>query len=530
MAIQLPTIFQERMQSLLKEQYPHFIKSYDQAPHGGLRVNTLKISKEHMMDITPFTLRPIPWCPTGFYTEHGARPGKHPFYHAGLYYIQEPSAMAPVELLNVQPGESVLDLCAAPGGKSTQIAAKLQGKGLLVSNDLNAERTKALAKNLELYGVRNGIVLNEHPDRIAERFPMFFDKILIDAPCSGEGMFRKDEDMVKSWNTDSPFKYADMQRNILRAAAFMLKPGGRIVYSTCTFSPEENEGMIAEFISAHSEFQVVPTGGTGSFAKGEISWVDEQSEQKTGTDTVPQDVWKQVEGTARLWPHLVEGEGHFMAVLQHNGVGAENSTSYESEPLYMRSSPVREASKRDKSGKDRRDERIMSNSGGKGKSKASVGKRGKHEEVDGDQLAAYEQFVREMLTFKPQGNLILFGNHIYVSPVHESRLQGLKVIRPGWYMGEAKNGRFIPGHPFACALHPQEFKRVINLSIEQGEAVKYLKGETLNIERERVQCSPETEAKGYALICIEGYSAGWAKWQDGMLKNEYPAGWRWTSV
>lgn len=222
--------------------------------------------------------------------------------------------MAPVELLDVTPGEAVLDLCAAPGGKSTQIAAKLRGTGMLVSNDLNADRTKALAKNIELYGVRNAVVLNEHPDRIAEKFPAFFDKILIDAPCSGEGMFRKDEAMIKEWDGDSPLKYADMQRGILRAAATMLRPGGRIVYSTCTFSPEENEGMIAEFVAGHPEFRVLPVGGTGSFAAGETDWLKEQG---SGFGHIPDQVWEQVRGTARLWPHRIEGEGHFLAVLQH---------------------------------------------------------------------------------------------------------------------------------------------------------------------------------------------------------------------
>lgn len=205
--------------------------------------------------------------------------------------------MAPVELLGVQPGDRVLDLCAAPGGKSTQIAAKLQGEGLLITNDLHPERTKALAKNLELYGVRNGIVLNESPERIAAAFPGFFDRILIDAPCSGEGMFRKDEDMVKQWEPETPAKYAGMQRDILAAALAALKPGGTVVYSTCTFALEENEEMIDDFLSGHPQFSLVPVGGSGSFA--------------AGLGPLP--------GAARLWPHKVMGEGHFMAVLRHDG-------------------------------------------------------------------------------------------------------------------------------------------------------------------------------------------------------------------
>ncbi|GJM84209.1 hypothetical protein HMSSN139_67050 [Paenibacillus sp. HMSSN-139] len=202
------------MRELLGEEYDAFYASYGNPRFAGIRVNTLKIDPAEFREAAPFELRPIPWCKTGYYVDEQTKPGKHPYYHAGLYYIQEPSAMAPVELLDVAPGERVLDLCAAPGGKSTQIAAKLRGSGMLVTNDINAERTKALAKNIELYGVRNAVVLAESPERIARAFPYSFDKILIDAPCSGEGMFRKDEDMARLWEPEWVRKYAGMQRDI----------------------------------------------------------------------------------------------------------------------------------------------------------------------------------------------------------------------------------------------------------------------------------------------------------------------------
>lgn len=305
MAVQLPSIFAERMKSLLGDEFEQFMKSYEQSPHAGLRVNTLKISLEQFKEIAPFDMRPIPWCGTGFYVPHGVKPGLHPYYHAGLYYIQEPSAMAPVELLNVKPGERVLDLCAAPGGKTTQIAAKLQGKGVLVTNDIHAERTKALAKNVELYGVRNAVVLNESPERIASAFPHYFDKVLIDAPCSGEGMFRKDEDMVKSWENHSVEKCVLMQRDILETAAKLLAPGGTIVYSTCTFAPEENEAMIAEFLNINPDFVVNDIPESAGFAPGRPEWVRQmlpETAQKT------ESVLDQTRGTARLWPHLLEGK------------------------------------------------------------------------------------------------------------------------------------------------------------------------------------------------------------------------------
>ncbi len=381
MAAQLPSSFSERMRDMLGTDYNQFVESYKENPLGGVRVNTLKITVESLKALSTLGLEPIPWCPTGFYTEEGARPGKHPHYHAGLYYIQEPSAMAPVELLNVEPGDRVLDLCAAPGGKSTQISAKLLGEGLLVSNDLHPERTKALAKNLELYGVRNGIVLNDNPDHIAAAFPLFFDKILIDAPCSGEGMFRKDEDMVKQWDTGTPAKYAAMQRDILRSAAAALAPGGTLVYSTCTFATEENEEIIADFISSHPQFSVVTVGGTGSFAPG----------------------FGELSGTARLWPHKVKGEGHFMAVLQHKGlkVSAEERDRVEmklNESARNTNSKVAAHIKSSSKTEGRRGKE------GKFSHKPAGGTdRGRQSSGEDQALVAYANFVREQLGWEPKG-------------------------------------------------------------------------------------------------------------------------------
>ncbi|MEK4187444.1 RsmB/NOP family class I SAM-dependent RNA methyltransferase [Paenibacillus odorifer] len=505
MAAQLPSSFSERMMDLLGTDYNQFADSYKETPNGGVRVNTLKISVEKLQALSTLELEPIPWCPTGFYTEDGARPGKHPHYHAGLYYIQEPSAMAPVELLDVQPGDRVLDLCAAPGGKSTQISAKLSGEGLLVTNDLHPERTKALAKNLELYGVRNGIVLNESPDHIAAAFPLYFDKILIDAPCSGEGMFRKDEDMVKQWDSGTPAKYAAMQRDILRSAATALAPGGTLVYSTCTFATEENEEIIAEFISEHPQFSVITVGGTGSFAPG----------------------FGELSGTARLWPHKVKGEGHFMAVLQH--VGPKVSAEERDQAEVKLSAVTRNTNKKGTAHiKSANKPEARRGKEGKFSNKSAAGaERGRQGSGEEQALAAYGDFIKDQLGWEPKGYPIFFGDHLYISPLPKERLNGLKAIRPGWYVGHVRNGRFIPGHPMATALHPEESCRSVSLSSTSNEAISYLKGETLLISQERLSIKIGTTQKGYVLVCIDGYSAGWGKWQDGVLKNEYPAGWRW---
>ena len=252
----LPEGFILRMQSLLGEEYAAFSASFDRPLCTGLRLNPLKTG--FTGDLSRFSLSPVPWCPTGYVYDAASRPGLSPYHAAGLYYLQEPSAMAPAELLDPQPGERVLDLCAAPGGKSTQLAGKLQGRGLLVCNEINAKRAKILAGNIERMGIANALVLSEHPARLAERFAGFFDRILVDAPCSGEGMFRKNEDACDEWSPENVENCAARQAEILDCAAEMLKPGGRLVYSTCTFAPAENEGSISRFLERHPEFELLP--------------------------------------------------------------------------------------------------------------------------------------------------------------------------------------------------------------------------------------------------------------------------------
>lgn len=229
--MKLPLKYTETMKALLGEEYDAYLASFDEERFYGLRVNTLKISAEEMAARGVFSLRPVPWCETGFYYDGAERPAKHPYYHAGLYYLQEPSAMSPAATLPIEKGDRVLDLCAAPGGKTTQLGARLGGTGLLVANDISAGRAKTLLKNVELAGIRNAIVMSETPERIAERLPNFFDKILVDAPCSGEGMFRKEPDMVKSWDAEMLAFCRSEQAKILEACAPMLKAGG------CSFIP-----------------------------------------------------------------------------------------------------------------------------------------------------------------------------------------------------------------------------------------------------------------------------------------------------
>ena len=248
--MKLPLKYTETMKALLGEEYDAYLASFDEERFYGLRVNTLKLSAEEMAARGVFSLRPVPWCETGFYYDGAERPAKHPYYHAGLYYLQEPSAMSPAATLPIGEGDRVLDLCAAPGGKTTQLGARLGGTGLLVANDISAGRAKTLLKNVELAGIRNAIVMSETPERIAERLPHFFDKILVDAPCSGEGMFRKEPDMVKSWDAEMLAFCRSEQAKILEACAPMLKAGGMLLYSTCTQDYTNNEKAMNEIASS----------------------------------------------------------------------------------------------------------------------------------------------------------------------------------------------------------------------------------------------------------------------------------------
>lgn len=276
----LPEKFLERMQEMLGDEYEAFLASFERENYQALRINPLK-KNDGTGGILNFHLSPVPWEPKGYYYAAEDQPGKHPYHEAGVYYIQEPSAMAVVPLLGVQPGEKVLDLCAAPGGKSTQIAGYMQGEGLLVSNEIHSARAKILSENIERMGVRNACVTNESPTRMSEKFAEYFDKILVDAPCSGEGMFRKNEAACGEWSPQNVELCAVRQDEILDRAAGMLRAGGRMVYSTCTFSVLENEGSIHRFLERHSDFSLIKS--------------------------------------LRLWPHKVKGEGHFAAVLQKAG-------------------------------------------------------------------------------------------------------------------------------------------------------------------------------------------------------------------
>jgi len=294
----LPEAFLERMKIQLGGEYSAFLESLERPRAVALRRNPRKAVP------MAFEGDPIPWEPMGFYYDPSARPGLHPLHEAGAYYLQEASAMAPVSLLDPRPGEWVCDLCAAPGGKTTQIAGRMAGQGLLLCNEIHPKRAKILSRNIERMGVANALVTNEHPQRLAQRFAGCFDRVLIDAPCSGEGMFRKEEAAVTDWSEELVAMCAARQREILHPGAQLVRPGGRLVYSTCTFSPAENEETVAAFLESHPDFVAEPV---------EAPWFTPAGE-----------------GQFRLWPHKLLGEGHFAAVLRR--LGNEERRAPEAEP------------------------------------------------------------------------------------------------------------------------------------------------------------------------------------------------------
>ncbi len=421
--IALPQGFCERMQALLGAEYEPFAASYaNQERIQGLRVNLCKLSAAKLLQKSPFPLEPVPWAPEGFYYPQDARPGKHPYHEAGLYYIQEPSAMSAAVLLDAQPGERVLDLCAAPGGKSTQIAARMQGVGLLVSNEFSPVRARALSQNIERMGIAHTLVTNETPERLAQRMPAYFDRVLVDAPCSGEGMFRKEPEALAQWSLENIRRCAQRQQDILQAAAQLLRPGGRLVYSTCTFAPEENEGTISRFLERFSDFTVEQVQACSLFSPGRPDWV-QQGDARTAA-------------TFRLMPHRLQGEGHYVAVLRKAGDGVRANL-----PQQPAANPK--------------------------------------------QLEAYRQFAQETLQELPKDRLLLFGEQLYQMPEGMPELDGLRVLRPGLHLGTLKKGRFEPSHAWALALTQQKVRRTHNLAADSAQVQSYLRGETLDCAGEK---------------------------------------------
>lgn len=483
----LPQSFLDSMKEILGEDYEAFLTGIDGQRQYGLRVNTLKMNLEEFERIAPFHLKKVPWISNGYFYNAEDVPAKHPFYSAGLYYLQEPSAMTPASRLKVQPGERVLDLCAAPGGKATELGAALQGEGLLVANDINTARAKALLRNLELFGISNSFVTNEPPHVLAERFPEFFHKIMVDAPCSGEGMFRKNPAVVDSWKEKGPEYFSKLQREIIVQAADMLLPGGMMFYSTCTFSPLENEKTITHLLKERPDMEVVPMEDYENFAEGLTSYKDEAFDESCKL-------------CRRIWPHKMSGEGHFMALL-HKKSGAEQEIKSDEK-----------ASKKSKKAKKKQQTETLS----------SVWWE-KCKSLSKEQKAAAEDFFAHVNIAYDVGRIDVRGDNLYYFPEPQYDGRGLHFLRNGLFMGEFKKKRFEPSQPFALVLRAQDFDQVLDFPADDERLQRYLRGETLDVSD---LINGEKKRKGWQLVMAAGHPLGFGKLVNNNLKNKYPAGWR----
>lgn len=473
----LPAAYQNKMKDLLKDDYDNYLDSFSGKIGQTFRVNQLKIEPavffRRFHDVCEDNLlRPVPWCPSGAYFDGEERLSLMPFYHAGLYYIQEPCAMAPAAFLPVKPGERVLDLCAAPGGKTTALGAALRGKGILVANDISISRCRALLKNIQTAGIPNAVVTCESPEKLSLCFPGFFDKILVDAPCSGEGMFRRDPGMAARWSPEEVCRYSRLQADILRSACAMLKKGGLLLYSTCTYSPEENE-QVVEGLLAKGDFEMAALPEYEGVDTGHPEW------SRSGDPSLSY--------CRRFWNHRVEGEGQFAALLRKKTgpSGFEKKGTIKKKPADSgRLSPEMTAFL----------EHV---------------KRGENAPLfpDSTGISPAEEIA---------GRYKLIGEGIYLLPESMPDLSGIRVVSSGLHLGECRKKRFEPGQALAMALRSDQFDNVVKLSLEEDDTWRYLRGETI------FACGTE----GWCLVCLDDYPLGWGKIQGGRLKNKYPPGWR----
>lgn len=467
-----PAGFLARMRELLgAEAYEVFLAAFDRPSRVGLRVNTLKISVADFISIAPFQLAPVgQWEPAGFLVTDDSRPGRHPYHDAGLYYLQEPSAMVAAALLGPATGERVLDLAAAPGGKATHLLSRmmpaqhgartsalrrgLEADGLLVANDTHAGRARLLADNLARWGAVNALVTQDEPGRVAAAFGPAFDRVLIDAPCSGEGMFRRGEPV--EWSGAIVAACARRQRGILTHAPGLVKSGGRLLYATCTFAPEENEQVISGFLATESDFHLIDPPRHEGFERGRPEW----------GSSAPPELTAQLSRTVRLWPHRFPGEGHFLALMERQG-RAETSRAAPFRPR----EPASEA------------------------------------------LRLWREFVAATLALEvPEERIHARNNRLFLLPKEPIDPRRARVVRYGLLLGEARPGRFHPAHDLALALTTNDAVTSLDWAAGDAGLAGYLSGADL----------PDGGPDGWVLIAVDGFGLGWGKRTGGRLKNHYP--------
>ena len=466
--------FLERMNNLLGPEFPAFEAAMLGSRVNSVRVNTGKIKLSELEAFVGQALERVPWCDAGVYVSHESRLGSSWLHAAGGLYVQEASAMAVVETLEPQPGERILDLCAAPGGKSTHIAQSMRhsgllDSGLLVTNEIVNTRARILAENLERLGFP-GVVMNEDPARLAAAWPAFFDRVLVDAPCGGEGMFRKDPDVMREWTPSTPATCARRQTDILESAAKLLKPGGVMVYSTCTFAPEENEMVIERFLESHPEFELLEAElfKIAGFDPGRPEWANGNP---------------QLSRTARLWPHKLRGEGHFIAKLRKTDgeefeIALEEDTNGGAEPFGR---------------------------------KHALGK-------------AWLEFARVIGT-PDNVNRMVFRDEVQILEFETPVLNGLKVIRAGLPIAHIQKDRLEPAHALSHWF-ARGWAGVPALDLEANDprVAAFLHGDLLELDAQ-----VDSDHSGWVLVRANGLGLGWGKQVGSRVKNHYPKHLRTTS-
>lgn len=471
--------FEQRERALLGDRFDTLYTPPAEKAARGVTVSALRCTPEQFAQLVDFPVRPSPFCAAGFCVDvPDFKPGKHPYHAAGVFYSQEPSASSAAPLLGVKPGMRVLDTCAAPGGKTSQLATALQGHGLLVANEFVASRAAILKQNLERMGVRNAVVLNEDTSRIAEALPEFFDRVLVDAPCSGEGMFRKEEEASRQHSEALVEQCAELGAQILDNAAAALAPGGVMVYSTCTFAPQEDEAQVAAFLARHPEFTLLPALEESPLVFGSEGEPNRLGEHSADTTLM-----------RRIWP-CQGGEGHFIARLQKAGEPrklAPLGELTEEETAWLNPKPAKGKAKKGK----------PAPKGGKGQS-------------TGDVLSSWQAFAAEYFPSLTEKPALVRGENILLPPAFPNL--PLHILRAGVLAGSAQKGRFVPEHHLFTA-YGADCTNQERLTLSDPRTLAYLKGEEIEAK---------TAQNGWCCVTVDGFALGGGKVSGGRVKNHYP--------
>jgi len=459
-----PPEFVSTVDSLLKGDALHYWQALEGAPLNiGLRINPVKTDLNILQQEISADFTPLPWEKNGYRVDVAEGLGKHPYHAAGMFYLQEPSAMVPVSILDPQPGERILDLCAAPGGKTTQISSKMNNEGYIVANDPNPQRVQALGRNVERWGSRNIAIINETPQRLVDHFGEYFDRVLVDAPCSGEGTFRTRPGEIKKWSPQLSQRLSAIQDEIIWFAGKLVRPGGTLVYSTCTFNQLENEGTILRFLDKNPGFHIEPISPVSGFSPGIPI---------TPTNSID------LSGAIRIWPHITTGEGHFIARMmkKRTDLISDLPNKYTNNP------------------------------------------------IDLEYRSIYEEFYNNNLVPSSRtrdispGNqgLAVYGNRLYWVSSGSPALEGLKIHHWGWWLGTFRSDQFIPSPALAAGIKRADAQKVLEFSIGEPDLASFQRGSPIKISNDGYLPG------SWVLVTVAGNPLGWGKVQKGRLKSYYP--------